>query len=96
MKNLFYLSGAIAFALISFYFATIQMKSNSETCKYLAEEIDNYINLSGLSKSIAKMESTDKAKYSPHITLSPPTVTPHFPLPRHHPITPLAIAPDPS
>ena len=65
MKNLFYLSGAIAFAIISFHFLTIQIKSNSETCKYLAEEVDNFINLSGLSEGIAKMESTGKAKYSP-------------------------------
>ena len=65
MKNLFYLSGAIAFAIISFHFLTIQVKSNSETCKYLAENVDNFINLSGLSEGIAKMESTDKAKYSP-------------------------------
>ena len=64
MKNIFYLSGAIAFAIISFHFLTIQIKSNSETCKHLAEEIDNHINLSVLSKGIAKMESTDKAKYS--------------------------------
>ncbi|MDC0891202.1 hypothetical protein OAS48_00735 [Gammaproteobacteria bacterium] len=49
MKNLFYLSGAITFALISFHFATIQMKSNSKTCKYLAEQIDAYITLSEAS-----------------------------------------------
>ena len=46
MKNLFYLSGEIAFALISFHFATIQMKSNSKTCKYLAKQVDVLIDLS--------------------------------------------------
>jgi hypothetical protein len=73
MKNLFYLSGAIAFALISFHFATIQMKSNSKTCKYLAEQVDLYINLSeysdGMSDSVkeVKEETALRAKRNSEI-----------------------------
>lgn len=61
MKNLFYLSGAIAFALISFHFATIQMKSNSKTCKYLAEEVDSFIKMADISD----LELKPSVKISP-------------------------------
>lgn len=54
MKNLFYLSGAIAFAIISFHFLTIQVKSNSETCKYLAKRIDSYVDLSEYSDGMSE------------------------------------------
>ena len=54
MKNLFYLSGAIAFAIISFHFLTIQVKSNSETCKYLAKRIDLYVDLSEYSDGMSE------------------------------------------
>ena len=68
MKNLFYLSGAIAFAIISFHFVTIQIKSNSETCKYLAKQIDVYVDLSeysdGMSEPVQdiKKETAMRAK----------------------------------
>lgn len=52
MKNIFYLSGAITFAIISFHFVTIQIKSNSETCKYLAEEVDNFAEMSETASTI--------------------------------------------
>jgi len=54
MKNLFYLSGAIAFAIISFHFVTIQVKSNSETCKYLAKRIGLYVDLSEYSDGMSE------------------------------------------
>ena len=61
MKNLFYLSGVIAFAIISLHFVTIQIKSNSETCKYLAEQVDNFIKMADISE----LKSDGSAEFSP-------------------------------
>lgn len=54
MKNIFYLSGAIAFAIISFHFVTIQIKTNSETCKYLAKKVDTAIHVSEIADGVSE------------------------------------------